>query len=463
MFGKLLEQLKKLDFLKGSVILNKWYSLDNAAKLFPAVTTSKNTSIYRVSAILKQEINSELLQQATLLVADRFPMITMTIHQGIFWSYLEKNEKEFKIRKDNNYPCYSMTLEPNDRYLFRVLYYGNRISVEVFHMLTDGAGAMEYFKTLLWQYLTLCGAEIETEGKIMLPTQEVKSYEMEDSFALNYKEGRTPRIKTPMAYRIIGAPFKNYGNNVIHGSLNAKELNAYAKSRGITITTFLTALLIYSINEHNPHLYTSKPTAVAIPINLRNIFPSKTLRNFVAAVNVSAKTEVPIKNNDLDEIIKAVDADIKRQIQKEYLQNLISNNVKFEVNKGMKVIPSFLKNICIGIGYNAVGAKKKTTTLSNLGNILLPTKMSEYIDSFEAILYPSQISPISCSVCSYENKMVISFTRNIEQSEIFKTFFRYLSKEVGLKIEIYSNDWEKQGAMIDKKSKPQNKEIGEVD
>ncbi|MEG2428929.1 MAG: alcohol acetyltransferase [Oscillospiraceae bacterium] len=421
--------------------MDKWYSLDNAGKLFPAVTTNKNTSIYRVSAILKQEINKEFLQQAVLMIADRFPMITMTIHQGVFWSYLEKNEKPFKIKEDNNYPCYSMTLEPNDRYLFRVLYYANRVSLEVFHMLTDGGGAMEYFKTLLWQYLTLCGVKIETEGKILLPTQDVKSYEMEDSFSSNYKTTQTPRIKTPMAYRVTGTPFENYGNNVIHGSLNAKELNAYAKSLGVTITTFLTALLIYSINEQNAHLSTSKPVAVAIPVNFRKMFESKTLRNFVGAVNVNAQNEGEIKNNDINQIIKAIDNDIKRQTQKDYLQNLISNNVKFEINKGTKLIPSFLKNICIGIGYNVVGAKKKTTTLSNLGNISLPTKMAEYIDSFEAILYPSQISPISCSVCSYENKMVISFTRSIKQADIFKTFFRYLSKEVGLDIQIYSNDW----------------------
>ena len=40
----------------------EWYTLDNAAKIFPAVYKRSDTNSYRLSALLKEDINPDILK-----------------------------------------------------------------------------------------------------------------------------------------------------------------------------------------------------------------------------------------------------------------------------------------------------------------------------------------------------------------------------------------------------------------
>ncbi|HAD20370.1 MAG TPA: hypothetical protein DCF42_08245, partial [Lachnospiraceae bacterium] len=58
------------------------------------------------------------------------------------------------------YPCRYINAEANKNYLFRVTYFRRRINLEVFHVLTDGMGAINFLKELLYQYLRLAHREL---------------------------------------------------------------------------------------------------------------------------------------------------------------------------------------------------------------------------------------------------------------------------------------------------------------
>ena len=79
--------------------------------------------------------------------------------------------------------------------------------------------------------------------------------------------------------------------------------------------------------------------------------------------------------------------------------------------------------------------------MTNLGNILVPEEMKKDIDFGEAILYPTIKSPVNCSVLSMNDRLNITFTRNIAETDIIRYFFRFLADETGLDITVYSNDW----------------------
>ncbi|MCL1794593.1 MAG: hypothetical protein FWG34_12075 [Oscillospiraceae bacterium] len=245
--------------------------------------------------------------------------------------------------------------------------------------------------------------------------------------------------KSKHSFRIRGIPFETYGNNVITGVVSAKKLNETAKANKATITSYLASLLVYSIYmASQKYTHDKNPIIICVPVNLRKAFPSKTLRNFFVTANIGMNVNSATK---LEEIISEMTAQLKKKTETFSLQELISNNVKYENNIYTKLVPLFLKKIFILIGFNIMGETKKSMTLSNMGNISIPEGLASKINLMEAVLYPTPKSPINCGICSVNDKLAISFSRTIIETDIIRYFLNYISENVGLDVAVYSNDW----------------------
>jgi NRPS condensation-like uncharacterized protein len=419
--------------------MGRWYKLDNAAKLFPSITNINNTSVFRISVVLKDKVDAGLLQQATDKIVGRFPTLTVRLRRGVFWNYFDSNTEKLHIVKERHYPCGEINAIENNGYLLKILYFGNRVSVEVFHSLTDGGGAIEFTKSLLYYYLKFSGKDIEPENKIIVAEDGVKNFELEDSFRNYYRKEAIHHAKNDKkAYSITGTPFDHFGNNVASGLVSASALNAAAKRKGCTITAYLTALLMYSIYESRPKYNDfDRPIVVAVPVNLRNQFPSRTFRNFSGVVNISMKM-TPVLT--FDELAQEVSKSLKEKAEKEQLGALIAHYVGFENLTAVRFVPLFIKDIVVRTSFG-IAAQNKTMTFSNLGTIILPQGMYEHISHFETVLYPTKKSPISCSVCSVNDTLAITFSRAIAEKDIVQYFFSYLTESAGLAVKVYSNDW----------------------
>ena len=79
------------------------------------------------------------------------------------------------------------TTKSNHNYLFRVTYYKKRINLEVFHVLTDGMGGINFLRELTYQYLRLVHPELGGQDGLSVDT----SLSREDSFVRNYKKRQT--------------------------------------------------------------------------------------------------------------------------------------------------------------------------------------------------------------------------------------------------------------------------------
>ncbi|MGI5891897.1 MAG: alcohol acetyltransferase [Bacillota bacterium] len=420
--------------------MDNWHKLDNAAKLFPAVSKTTNTSIFRISVVLKQDVKPEVLQDALDIVIKRFPSLSLRIRRGVFWYYLEEINSRLMIEEEKDYPCSPIKSSPHNRFLLRVIYYKRRISVEVYHALADAMGAMEFLKTLVYQYLMLQGVYIEPEGLILLPEDKPSQAEMEDSFKKYYRPLGFHITPEKKPFIIEGTPFANFGNNIIQGIVSVKKFRTACKEKGVTITEYISALLAYSIyRETVQYQINPKPINIAIPINLRNIFPSQTLRNFFSVSIISINIT---RGMDFDDMLEQFKFYLKQKTTEEYLSYAVSRYGKMENMLVSRFIPLFIKDIFIGFGAKNFGEKFKTTTISNLGNIKIPSDMAPHIDWMEMILYPTTIAPINCGVCSVNDRLTISFSRTIIETKIIRHFFNYLATTVGIDVEIYSNDWE---------------------
>lgn len=419
--------------------MNRWYKLDNAAKIFPSVTSTKNSSVYRMSAVLTEEIDPQILQKAVDCLYDRYPTMFVRLRRGVFWNYLDENINRFYVTEEKDYPCGDINPRNNNGFMIKVLYYKCKISIEVFHSLADGGGAIEFLKSILFYYLQFSGKDVDDEGKVILANPPASQADVEDAFLHYYNHNAQKTEVQKQAYRIKGNLFQSYGVNVISGTTDAKKLNAAAKSHNTTITGYVTSALIYSIYqsrqkfENNNH-----PIVVTVPVSLRKTFPSRTLRNFFVTANVGT---VVTPSSTFEDVVNSITEELKKQTQKEYLDGLIANNVKIEKNFAAKVVPLFIKNIFMPLGFNFFGEIKKTITVSNLGNIVLPESVKSFVKKTEVILYPTQKSPINCGLCSTNNVLSITFARTIEEKDIIRYFFSFLAENDNLDITVSTNDW----------------------
>ena len=120
-----------------------WYKLDLSAIVYPTLQRRDFSSVYRLSVLLKEEINPQVLQQALDMTLPRFPTYKAAIRKGLFWRYLEPNNRPGPfVQEDVQNPCQPMYFKANNRYLIRVYYYKNRIALEAHHSLGDGTGGM---------------------------------------------------------------------------------------------------------------------------------------------------------------------------------------------------------------------------------------------------------------------------------------------------------------------------------
>lgn len=416
-----------------------WFKLDNAAKLYPAIISKTDSGVFRISANLNDYVIPDILSQAVIDLKYRFSSMFVKLKPGLFWYYFEENEKVPIIKKETPYINELIDLSKNNNYRFTVFYFNKRISLECFHSLCDGKGAVEFLKAIVFRYLELLDKNVFSEGKVLTFNKVAKEIELEDSFEKNYTKEVLKYEKVNKAFHIREVLFPHYYEiGIINGKIKVEELLILARKNESTITEYLVALLTYSIYQSykNDKELKTKPINIRVPVNLRNFFKSKTLRNFTLFFYSSVCfSKGVLKFND---ILKLVKRNFKREVNKDKLQSNLNSNVSAEKNFFMKIAPLFLKNILLRIVSKMLGNSLNTMTLSNIGNVEIPDSMKQHIKSLDFTLacgYPqlNNLAVISCN-----GIITLSFSRTIFDTCIEKTFFKFLSKE-GLNIEIESN------------------------
>lgn len=417
---------------------SRWLKLDNAAKIYPVVATEKNSGVFRVAILLREEINPKLLAQAIEDCRDRFPSFFVKLHQGFFWFYYEPNLKPVLIHKESPYICDDMIESKNNGYLFKFLYFKNRISLEVFHSISDGSGALALLKTVVFHYLELKGFQIINDGSIISLEERANRDELEDSYNELFTKTKIAKNPNPMAYRIKGTPFKNRGGIGLIGiKINTLELSVVAKKYQATISEFLVAALSYAvIQTGNQSELKKHPLRISVPVNMRKYLYSHSLRNFSLYFNTTIDTHGVMFG--FETILRMVKDQFSHELTTERLQNRLNENVSFEKNFFVKILPLVIKKLIFKIGYAIIGHGPSTISLTNLGIIHLPKDMVKHVEGFEFNIASGKKPGVA--VNTFQNQTVMMFNRCFESTETEHAFVRFLVSH-GMKIAITSNDW----------------------
>ena len=184
-----------------------WHKLDNTANLFPVIAGRRTANVFRMTAVMHKEVVPEYLQQALEETLPAFAAFSVRLRHGLFWSYLEQNDAPVHIAQETQAPCRYIDPLETGRYLFRVLYFGKRISLETFHVLTDGTGAMRFLKAICYRYCQLCDAqafEVQTRD---IPYGIEQGKNVSDGYLKNYTpKAQKQSFKEPRAFRVRGEP-----------------------------------------------------------------------------------------------------------------------------------------------------------------------------------------------------------------------------------------------------------------
>ena len=414
---------------------NNWRRLDNSAKIFPIASSKKYSSVFRLSAVLKEKINPNILKESVNLVLENLPSFKVKLKKGAFWYYFEENNKEIIIEEEKNYPCKYIDPNTNNDYLFKVTYWENKINLDIFHSLTDGNSGVIFLREIVYTYIERAHKDV-FDKKIRL--QRKLSNNTEDDYLKNYNKKSKGGRDGKKAYLLQGKKLPLGAIGVIHVNINLEQLKNKAKEKNVTITQYLTALTIYSIYSSNYKKYKGKkPIKICIPVDLRKYFKSETISNFFSYITV--QVDMNFKSlQSFEGILKLVKEEFEKMLTKEEISKTMSANVKLGNNWFIKLIPLFLKLVIVKLSYVEI-RKYTTTTLSNIGRVGIIGEYQKYIDKFLMLIAPESVEKIKCAACSFNNNLVFTFTSTLQNTEIEQEFCKKL-KEEGIEISVEGND-----------------------
>ena len=414
-----------------------WRKLDNAAKLFSAASTKRDTRVFRFYCELREEIEEAKLQQALDRTLVKYPMFLSVMRKGLFWHYLEQSNLRPVVRKETREPCRNLYIRDKKELLFEVTYYKKRINFEVFHALTDGTGASEFIRELVKNYLFLVH---EGDGLADLKLNEktvTVSDQEDDGFAKYYSRDNKGRKKNRRkAYQIRRN--SDLGSlQVTEAEVKVVDLAKKAKEYGVSMTVYLTAVLMCAIHGKMSRRQEEKPVALMVPVNLRKFFPTDSMLNFFSWLEVEHCFGQG--KDSLNEVIREVKQYFDEGLTKEKMGERMSEYFALEVHPLLRLAPLGLKNFCIGFGSRS-SAKEITAIFSNMGIIRMPEDYAKYIERFGVF---TSTPKVELCMCSFEENVYLGFTSRFDSSVIKKNFFCILEQE-GIKVTLLETEYPKE-------------------
>lgn len=416
-----------------------WYKLDLSAIVYPTLQRKDFSSVYRLSVVLKEPVKPEVLQEALDRTLPRFPTYKAAIRKGLFWRYLEPNNRPGPfVQPDIKNPCMPMPFKANNRYLVRVYYYGCRIALEAHHSLGDGTGGMCVLQTLTAEYLRLLGKKMENGGVVLDIAEKPEPEELEDAYMKYANSKVCPPRPQEKTYRVRGTAEPFYTLNIIDGIMSSSQVAQAAKKYDATVTEYLNAVLLYALmqkQENDFHLKL-RPVKIAMPVNLRRFFPSKTLRNFITMIYPGIDPR--LGEYTFAEIVAHVRGYMRYYINEKFLRGDITTNASTQKNPFIRVVPLFIKDFVVRTFYTKVQDKNSSAGLTNMGRLIVPESMKPYIERFDIYMGQPFSRRTNCAIISFEDTLTVNFASSIVEADVERYFFRKLVQE-GISVKIESN------------------------
>ena len=416
----------------------RWYALDPAEKLYPLGMRQGEMPLFRMSVYLKKDVIPELLQMALNFMIKRFPSFATTVKSGVFWNYLDSTKKRYSIEEEKGVPCRPIHVASSGSQVFRIQYHQNRISVDFFHVVTDGTGGMIFLKSLAAEYIRLAeGIEVSHQtGRCPTPP-EPGVWNTEDTpdeaetanefLKAEVYKGSSGFTGKP-AVQLSGKLSRMKPCRILHFEMSAAQLKEKAHQYGGSITAYMLGVMFLA------HKFATEETGgsviIQVPVNIRKFHPSVTLRNDSMYAMISLDLN---EITTLEEIMPKIRRQLEEKSAREPMDHMVSTAVKMVA--GIRLIPRFIKRPVAERLYGFLGDRLISDTLSNMGIVRMPEEDEPYIEKFDFVLGPSVINRAACAMVTYGDQAVFSITKTTVDPSFEERIEKLLSQdEIRLRI-----------------------------
>jgi NRPS condensation-like uncharacterized protein len=397
-----------------------WLTLDNAAKIYPAAGKNSPTQ-FRLAVELAHPVIIDFMQQAWKRMLERCPYFLVSLQRGFFWYYLQKHPLLPELNVYNKSETQIFEYHKGLHHLIRIGIYANYLVLDFSHIITDGNGGLRFLLGLIYDYFRLQGKTFDTPSNIPNPEFNVLKEEWEDAHLRLFK-AKIPHPKPlSSAFHLKGKIQSDY--RFLSGKIPLDELSKTARRLRVSVTELLSAIYIDSIKKIQ-NKKNNKVIRLQVPVNMRNYLPSVTMRNF--SLFVSPEINPKLGDYDFEEILRQVHHQMQFQMNRKELGRQTARNVGGELNKFVRIIPLFMKDIHLRNLYSNLGERCYSGVISNLGPVSLVTEIRDQIQSLHFAIIPNKVMKKSCAIIALDNDLIINFSSVIEERDLEKLFFEKL-------------------------------------
>ncbi|MRR17612.1 MAG: hypothetical protein EG826_14275 [Deltaproteobacteria bacterium] len=395
--------------------------------MFSSVTTSRRRPRFRFIAVLTEDVDPAVLAGALQATMRRFPYYDVVLKNGFFWHFLEEAGQKITLQQDSL--AHFQTLSPQGP-LLHVGYEGRKINVEMAHVLSDGFGAVTLLKTLLVQYFRQKGVDVPfTHGALDVHEAPCPE-EYEDGYKKYSRRNLKPPGRDTRAFRPEsrpGGPARLEEIALATGIMSAGDVLAKARTHRVSVTEYLTAVLVQSLvllqQENKPR--SPLPVRVSVSANLRKFYPTRTLGNFSGFGNVGI--DPGAGPYTFREIVEEVHHQCRLLLTEKSQNALISQNTAAEENVLVRMMPLFIKKRLAMLVLDKIASGMLSMDLTNMGTIDLPEAIQDKVERFDTVGGNLHFFRIECGVISYRDTLSVSFSRAIDQPLVERRFFDILT------------------------------------
>lgn len=395
--------------------MNNYYALDNMGKFYSCISTKKHQTVFCYSCELYENVDDKILLEAFKETINTYPYFYVQLKRGLFWYYLEESLKEVKVYKESRRVC-ERIYKNEDDILVNVTYYKNRINFNVSHIISDGLGSLEFFKTLITNYISI-KHNIKVKEK-KLPSEYEKT---EDAYLKYFKRGIKDNLKHGSIYRYKGKKYKD-ATRFIEARLSAKAILNEAHKYDTTLTIYLLSLFIYSHLSHMKEIDLKKEIKIDLPVNLRSYFKTNTNKNFFGLTYINYKFNS--KNDTLEDIIPEVKKQLDNKLKDEYLLARASKMVALQKLYSARLLPLSIKNLGLRI-IERYTRTLSTSSLSNVGKFVVDKNIEKHISNVNVL---ASTDKYQITIISIKDTLSIGIANIFKQNEVIKEFVRNLAK-----------------------------------
>ena len=389
------------------------------------LSTPEHPNTMCMLAILKDAVDGELLRDAVEELRARFPYFYVKVASRGNDLLPVPNARPMTVR--NTWAPIRLNAEESNYHLAAWKFEGRRLAFEISHSLTDGAGVLPYFKSVLFLYLTRRTGQTFDSAGFRLPGEEIPESETGNPFAgLDIDGADAPLYaKEPVKdfYRLSDGT--DCDARIMYIKLSEAQLMQYCRDFDGSPNAFLSVMFARAARRYDP--VSEKTISVAVAIDHKAMLGNRD--NYRMFANV-VELDFP-KSRDLHDLTKTCTiarGQVLLQAQPE--NSLWAMKQRKALYAKLDSMPLEMK---LGIIAKSAGSPRWSFSVS-YANSRSFGPLDPYIEALYIVAEPG-VSDITCEIACLNHSFFLAIGQSFS-SEVFADVFLNELAAVGINYEV---------------------------